>query len=310
MDRTDEDAAELERAPDAPRDKPYTQKGPGYTYYCSLRDVWLEWWLEFTTEFNLHNGQLKYPTIKSFINSKAKTQQRRRWLMIMLGPEPQIDPNKKRLECPWLGDWIQRRKLLQLSRLDPTKLETLRKQWDNIQDRQLAARSAAPVIIRQLALYEEFQDSVKEAFAGMPFMPNRSPHGAINKLRSQLYFRRQTQATKNIVNLIHEWYTCVGYNPDLMVSVEANPYSANPMQPVATPPDGKVIEGQTTDQVVDGHQVRQVLLPQGCTVDDMLLARMIRDKAKQFSMKLPAGLEKGLDPISEDEVKTAKKKVQ
>lgn len=296
--------AALDPAPISPRPYKYTSSGKAYNYYQSLNGKWSMWWDEFATALD-ERGRLKHKTIWAFIKIKVKDPVKRGILYDMLGPEPDKD---KTLKAPWLGDWQQRREQ-GFWIFNKSKLSALKDAYHQKKEALEAARAIAPITVRDIARFDAISSMIDTAFGGMPIDPNEAPDSPRNIKRLRLYLGMQKKVLDIKSDCFGEYYKAFGLNPtqpEQWLNIRA-------MDALSLPAGQQsgVIDGQIAGQVdVDGHTMRSVPLPDGVSLDDLLLAKALRDKAKMYKMKLPGDLNQFVEDTTTEDIDRVKKRTQ
>ena len=294
--------AALEPAPISPKPHKYMSSGKAYNYYQSLNGKWAMWWDEFATALD-ERGRLKHKTIWSFIKMKVKDPVKRSILYDMLGPEPEAG---KVLKAPWLGDWQQRREQ-GFWVFNKSKLTALKQAYHQKKEALEAAREIAPITVRDIARFESLSGMVDTAFGGMPIDPNEAPDSPRNIKRMRLYLQMQKKILDIKADCFAEYYKAFGLNPtqpEHWLNIRA-------MDALALPPGQQpgVIDGTIAGQVeLDGRTMRSVALPDGVSLDDLLLAKALRDKSKMYKMSLPGELNKFVEDTTKEDIDRAKKR--
>jgi len=190
---------------------------PAYRYFLSVRSQLADWWEEFRTELDPVTGGPKYRTVSQFARSKTKNEQEQRWIKGMIGSVPCVygDPRTQKkvvyLKIPWLGDWKTKRSERYWAPDQPAKIKALARAikeklvaWD-------AIRSAAPLLVREMASYEKLSEQIDEAFAGQPFDLTKPLQE--NVTRFNTYFAMKTSVTQIKLRLMDQWMLVHGINP-------------------------------------------------------------------------------------------------
>lgn len=294
----------LESAPTEPSHQyKYTTIGKPYTYYKSLNGKWAMWWDEFATALD-ERGRLKYKTIWSFIKAKTKVDSQRAMLFEMLGSEP---AKTNKLRVPWLGDWQKRRESGFLV-FNKTKLKALNQAYHQKKEALDAAREIAPITVRDIARFESLGQMIDTAFGGMPIDPNEAPDSPRNVKRLRLYLSMQKKVLDIKADCFGEYYKAFGLNPT-EPEHWLNIRGMDQIQPGAQRMQHALEAAAPGDPVVlDGHELRQVSLPDGVNLDDLLLAKALRDKAKMYKMTLPGELNKFVEDTTKEDVDRVKGK--
>lgn len=292
----------LDPAPVEPNVKhKYTTSGKAFTYYQSLNGKWAQWWDEFATALD-ERGRLKYKTIWAFIKAKNKDDGKRAILYEMLGPEP---TSSKTLRVPWLGDW-QKRRENGFFIFNKTKLKALNEAYHQKKEALDAAREIAPITIRDIARFESLSGMVDTVFGGMPIDPNEAPDSPRNVKRFRLYLGMQKKILDIKAGCFAEYYKAFGLNPtepEHWLNIRGMDQLQSGQQRMQNALG--MVSGDPT--IIEGHEVHSVSLPQGVNIDDLLLAKALRDKSRMYKMKLPGELNNYVEDTTKEETDKIKK---
>lgn len=277
------------------------RKSPAWAYYISLKGEWPAWWHEFSTSL-YPSGRRRYRTVGTFIRTKAKSDKaKEQVLREIIGPEPDPDIPKR---VPWFGDWGKIRDQGYNNFTDPTTLAHLRSAYKSGKKQLEAARALGPLVLRHISRWEVLTEHITAAFAGQPLNPHEAPDSPANKNRLKFYIEMQKDVLKTQTDLWQEWLRCNGINPSDPSHWSQTVDSMGRMFAAGEQPT----LGEGEPVVLDGHTMKQVNLPEGVSIDDLLLAKMLRDKSKRFNMQLPGDLNALVDDSTEADVTKAKKK--
>lgn len=167
-----------------------------YKYYQSIKLELVTWWDEFKAVKS--EGGYVYSSVKQFIATRTKNKQEQRWIMEMIGPEPELDENESP-KIPWLGDWYEMRLLI---RIFPNQIGKVQK----VLEGSLATTSESVLSMRPLAAYRIARhmreiEQLDDIFGGQLFDPRFSIFSEENAKRLDMYFKwfdmvytRQTEA--------------------------------------------------------------------------------------------------------------------
>lgn len=166
-----------------------------WKYYKSIRQEIPLWWIEFRAVKS--EGGYEYPSVKSFILSKTKNKQEQKWLMDMIGPEPESNDVK----MPWLGDWYEIRLALRVLPVKADNVEmVIRSSFGTPAESVLSMRPlTAYMIARHLREFEQLD----EIFAGQLFDPKFTLTSEETKKRFDLYLQFYDAVSNRIENKIH-----------------------------------------------------------------------------------------------------------
>ena len=150
-----------------------------------------EWWEEFATGMR-KNGTQKYPTVWSFIKSKAKHGWQRDLLYWVLGPEatkgdskyssfPQFDWNTKRERGFWFSS---------------TNIENLRSEIKRKATSFDRLQTAGESLIDDLAELSELQKQVSKEFGNRLFLPDNTTEENTARVNLYMQLRSQMQEMK------------------------------------------------------------------------------------------------------------------
>jgi len=236
---------------------------PAYRYYLGVRSQMADWWEEFRSALDPVTGGPKYRTVSQFAKSKTKNKREQSWIGAMIGSAPCVygDPRTKKkvvyLKIPWLGDWKARRSERYWAPDQPAKIKALTRAikeklvaWD-------AIRSAAPLLVQEMASYSKISEQIDEAFAGQPFDMSKPLHD--NIVRFNTYFEMKKKVTEMKRSLLHDWMLVHGINP------------SDPVQ-------------LTQVNMMLGTQADQ---PSERDLQAIKLARMLQMHSENFKMPLP-----------------------
>lgn len=203
------------------------KKEKPYKFYLEVREKLPEWWEEFNTALE-ESGMLKYRSVRQIALTKVKNRRQQELLCEMIGPRP----DRKRLRVPWLGDWQQRRMGIQVGPPLPEEIKTLTQSFRDKLAAVEAVRSAAPLLIAELARYMKVAEEIDKMFAGMPLNPNYRPDSSENQTRFRAYRVMQFSLTRMKLELLDQWMTIHGVDPKDPVQVfQLNTISQNASNP-------------------------------------------------------------------------------
>lgn len=294
-------------APIKPKgERKWSTTGKAFEYAMTLSGKWHRMWKDFSTEMT-DKGALKYKSVWAYIKELTKDEFKRDVLWEMIGPEPELEAGRRLLRVPWLGDWDQIRR--QSFVPDTRKFAAIKETYKQRAQQLDAARAVAPLTIRQIARWENLAAQIDEAFAGQPFDLSEAPDSEKNVKRLSLYIKLQKKVLDTETQLWDSWYKAHGLNPGLPEHwLNMRIMDGMPLQDPAQLGDGKTIEGQTAaPQEIGGHAIKNVALPEGVSIDDLLLAKALRAKAKMYNMQLPGDLNAHVDDTSKDDVEKVRK---
>lgn len=211
-----------------------------YKFYQWAKPMLLEWWNEFKATLDDSTAGYKYPSVKSFIVEKVKGKEEQSWLMLMIGPEPELEPDEAP-KVPWLGDWYDIR--LNGTWLSGTNVEKLKSiatsQSTNSIESILSLRGVMLPIIGRL-LREH--DQIDIAFANQMLDPRFAPYSPENLKRYETYCKMQDDVRAKIYEAMHQMMTLNGFNPNAKKDEPANVFqintqvnAGNPEQPTELP---------------------------------------------------------------------------
>jgi hypothetical protein len=302
--------AVAEEAPTKPNPSAeFYRTGKPYDYYKSLAGKWQKWWDEFNTRLD-ENGKLQFRTAWSFIRSRTKDEWEREILWEMIGPKPQPEEDKKYLRVPWLGDWQKRREQGFNNFSDPRKFRSIAAAYKERAKQMDAAKSVAPLIIRNIARWEELAEKITQAFSGQPLMAREAPDSPKNRSRLEFFIRMQKEVLEQEARLWGEWFRCHGLDPtdpSHWLMVRSLDGSVEDIAHKTMTIEGELTTPVQLPEMMPGVETKAVALPDGVSIDDLLLAKMLRDKAKRFNMQLPGELNNFVDDTNAEDVKKAKK---
>lgn len=205
----------LEESPINPEDrsgKSYTTKG--WQYYLKVRELLPEWWEEFNGKIAA-SGKLVYGSTLSFIKSKTKNKQERKYLFWMIGPKPStedVDSHGK-YEVPWLGDWYLRRKNGYWAEDNKLPIKALRKALKNNEEARETIKASAPFLIQDLMRLNKRISQLDDLFGGNPFINQEAPNSKGNIKRFKTYLAMYKMLWKEKVKAVHEIMRVMGINP-------------------------------------------------------------------------------------------------
>jgi hypothetical protein len=252
-------------------------RGRAYAFY--LRQPWDKWWEEFCAS-TMPSGALRYPTTWSFAKAKANGIQEQRWIQGVIGPKPDLEDGRKRPPIPWLGDWQQRRQMGFW--FGTEKAEALAKVLKDRADGLEAARAVAGISAGWLRRAEGLANQADNYFGGQILIPNLSVKQ--NRQRADLYLRVLKELFQMASKATSNFLACHGIHQD-DVTILAQ------MQAVS-------IRSATQCGIAKASAE----MPEGITIDDVLMGKMLRDKAALYKMSLPLlGIENNLGDLEDDE---------
>lgn len=250
--------------------------GQGWKYYLSIKYKLPEWWEEFNGKMSKNASPL-YKTIWQFIKTKTKNKQQQEWLYKMFGPAPHPD---EKMDVPWLGDWIKRRKNGYWNTEDGYEYRRLAKVIKNNIEATEAVRGAAPFILQDIVRFNKLQSKIEEAFNGQPFLDNSSGLSHSNKARFRTFLKMMSAVTLQKNKAIHEWMRIHGIDP-------YQPHQMHDMAMLAQLSGQVGAAGALTGYMAgqNNHSIPTSTDP--LTKDVLMLASAWTQKGKEFNKKLP-----------------------
>ena len=284
----------------------YKHEGRGYECYLGVEALLEDWWFEFCTKLDSKRGHLRHKTLANFINTRQSRKEQRSWLHQMMGrePAPLASENQRMYELPYLGDWIKIRKLNQKI-LNRSQVTFLRKQFDIQKETLARARATAMITVRDIARFTELQDQVDRSFAGMALDPDLSPLDPMNQRRFKLYLQWHSKILTKKGEALNLYYRSLGLSPkENWTFIDARTQQLNMQENMKADQQS---EQQPLSEALQQQIVRAV---QGgkVTLDDLLMAKMLRYKAQQWKIRMPGELDALVDDTTEEDLERAKSK--
>lgn len=178
-------------------------------FYKSIN--WAEWWDEFLFTIK-DNGSPKYPTAWSFAKAKGKNDFEQKVIYRAIGPEAQPPDKQIDLNCPWQGNWVQRRAKGFWVDQEGSKAEILRKAIEDKTDNLEILKQFTNVPVRFLTQYERIANQIVEHFGGRAVVSTLSSNNNLRRAKTLLYLldRCRQGASRSIDDLAK----CLGLHPD------------------------------------------------------------------------------------------------
>lgn len=285
----------------------YERDTKAYRFFTTTHGLWEDWWFEFTTSLD-KDGNLLYFNTKQFVEKIEKRKEQRAWLKQMIGHEPMPLETEKGViyEVPYLGDWTKIRKQNQKV-LSRTQAQFLRKQFQVQVETLRKAQATSIITVRDIARMSELQDQIDQAFAGMVFDQKKSPTHPDNRRRLNLYMNWQRRALQLKNEALNAYYRSLG------LSTQENWTFIDNRRQLSTGDINTQVTAQSAqilpvvDETIQAQTARALQEGQ-VSIDDLLLAKMLRAKSKTYNMKLPNDIQGLVDDTTDEDLQTAKKR--